>query len=159
MSTDTFLLQAIEISSENIIPSHEGISICFRRAQGSLPLMRLSDSLIRPSRSLTRSSDALRRGHVKTINFSSCPSIRLLPANIGKIPCRVPYVIDSEHDDNKARLKDVEVPLMRVKIAIETSRELNHTVDGAKEDHGRASVDGPQHRGPSCVRPLFTEAP
>jgi len=70
----------------------------------------------------------------------------------------MPYVIDSEHNDNKARLKDIEVPLMRVKIAVETGRELNHTVDGAKEDHGRASVDGPQHRGPSCVRPLFTEA-
>lgn len=70
----------------------------------------------------------------------------------------MPHVIDREHNDDKARLKNIKVPLVRVQIAVETSRELNHTVDGSKEDHSRAGIDGPQHCGPSCVEPIFAEA-
>jgi len=70
----------------------------------------------------------------------------------------MPHIIDRKHNDNKAGLKDVEVPFMRVQISVEASRELNHTVNGAEEDHGRAGVDGPQHCGPACVGPVFSEA-
>ena len=109
----------------------------------SFPFMRLSNTLIRPSRSLTRSPNSFLRRHIKPINLSPFPSICLFPAYISKIPRRMPHIIDRKHNNNKARLEDIEVPLVRVQIPVEASREFDHAVDGAEEDHGRASVDSP----------------
>ncbi len=120
--------------------------------------MRLSHRLIRASRSLTRSPNGLLRRHIEAVNLSPPASIRLLPADIGEVLRGMPDVVDGEDDDDKARLEDVEIPLVRVQIAVEASRELDHAVDGAQEDHGRAGVDGPQHAGPARIGPFLAEA-